>query len=52
MHITDTGLLSDHLEDYFEICQTDLLMQDSAPCHTSKLIKEKFYFVQMEYTKN
>lgn len=45
-------LLSDHLEDCFEMCQTNLFMQDGVPCHTAKLIKNWFDFVQVDYIRD
>lgn len=45
-------LLSDNLENCFEQCKSDVFMQDGAPCHTAKLIKEWFDFVQVDYIKD
>lgn len=42
-------LLSDHLDDCFECCKTDVFVQDSVLCHTAKVIKDWFDFVQMDY---
>lgn len=45
-------LLNDNLEDCFEMCQTNVFMQDGAPCHTAKIIKNWFDFVQVDYVKD
>lgn len=45
-------LLSDHLKDCFEMCQTDLVKQDNDPCHTTKVIKYQFDFLKQSILKN
>lgn len=45
-------LLCDHLEDCFDACKSEVFMQDGAPAHTAKLIKEWFEFVGVDYIKD
>ena len=49
-------LLNDHLDDCFLMCRvpysTGTFMQDGASCHTAKVIKEWFDFVNIDYIKN
>ena len=45
-------LLSEHLYECFQRCQSEIFMQDGAPCHTAKLIKEWFDFVQVKFIKD
>ena len=49
-------LLSQHLDDCFTMCRiprtTGTFMQDGASCHTAKLIKEWFEWVNINYFKD
>ena len=39
-------------ERYFDACKSEVFMQDGAPAHTAKLIKEWFEFVGVDYIKD
>lgn len=45
-------LLADHLEDCFTKCNSEIFMQDGAPAHTAKLIRNWFEWVDIEYIKD
>ena len=49
-------LLNDHLDECFNMCRitysTGTFMQDGASCHTAKIIKEWFEFVNIDYIQD
>ncbi|MPC88779.1 Transposable element Tcb1 transposase [Portunus trituberculatus] len=45
-------LLADHLEDCFEICQSEVYQQDGLSAHTGRLVTGWLDFVGIEYIKD
>ena len=49
---TNLELLCDHLPKYFEACQTDILIQDGAPCHTASVVRQWLQDCQIQYIED
>ena len=45
-------MLCDHLPDFMEKTQTTLFMQDGAPCHTAKSVKQWLGDCEVDYIKD
>lgn len=45
-------LLFDNLEDCFDLCKAEIFMQDGAPCHRSKVVKEWLDNCAVDYFKD